>query len=322
MIKLQSHRFLFGCFALFLMAQAGCHSIHPSGHPLACDSLPAPCDNCDVGCCDAMPCDCDGGCDVCCDGYSDDACDAYRGIGSNQIVRGRQNRFLDGTGSVFGCINKLALWDRRADSHNISPATERKIANYLRRNRLDSVLVRSNQYDPFGEWGRLVANKRMAPGWKYSIGTYEWLKYTIIPGRLFGGDQYNPFSDTVYLYSDIPSIGLAKAAYAKDVHGHTYQGTYATGQSVPLVGLWHESLANKEVMRYLGRSGSQADIREANRILVPDFGGAIGSHLFGFLPYGSVYGRAAGALTGHAYRGVTESDFMQQASRSSDSQLR
>jgi hypothetical protein len=176
-------------------------------------------------------------------------------------------------------------------------------------------LVRSNQYDPIGEWGRLVANKRMAAPWKYTFGTYDLLKYTLIPGRLVGGDWYNPFTDTVHLYSDIPAIGLAKAAYAKDVHTRTLPGTYSAGQDVPILGLWHESLANAEVLDYLERRGSQPDVSEARRILIPDFGGALGSQVLGFLPYGSVYGRAAGALTGHAYRELTDSDAVQQASR-------
>lgn len=309
MIRLQPHRFLIACVGLFLLAQAGCHSIHPSGHSFTCDSLPSPCDTIDA----------DSGCDVGCD---DDGCDAYPGIGSHQIVRGRPNKFLDGTGSVLGVVNKLALWDRRADCHKISPQTERRIASYLRHNGLNSVLVRSNQYDPIGEWGRLVANKRMAAPYKYTVGTYGWLTYTIIPGRLFGGDWYNPFTDTVHLYSDIPTIGLARAAYAKDVHGRTYQGTYAVGQTIPLVGLWHESLANKDVLQYVGESGSQSDIGEAKRILYPDFGGSIGAQLFGFLPYGSVVGRAAGALTGHAYRGLAESSGMRQATRGNQSMMR
>ena len=312
---------------MFMVAQAGCHSIAPSGHSVSCDSLPAACGTCDEvicddGGCDALPCDCDGGCVVCCDDPSSDSCDANPGFGSHQIVRGQRNRLLDECGSILGSVNKLALWDKRADCHNVSSQTERQVLAYLRHNRLNSVLVRSNQYDPIGEWGRLVANKRMAAPWKYTFGTYDWLKYTLIPGRLMGGDWYNPFTDTVHLYSDIPTIALAKAAYAKDVHARTLPGTYAAAQDTPIIGLWHESLANTEVLGYLGRRGSKSDVSEAKRILYPDFGGALGAQVLGFLPYGSVYGRAAGALTGHAYRELTESSVVQQASRGSGSKMR
>lgn len=308
----------------------GCHVL-PTHKTFVNDAVECSTVECDAGFCDAAPgqCDlaeCDFGCDSCPDGNCDSmgcdssCCDSALGTNSSQIVRGRPNRLLDGTGSLLGFANKIALWDRRADNHSITPQTEREILNYLRRNNLNTVLVRSNQYDPIGEWGRLVDNKRMAAPWKYTFGTYDWLKYTLIPGRLVGGDWYNPFTDSVHLYSDIPSIGLAKAAYAKDVHSRELPGTYAATQDTPLLGLWHESLANTEVLSYLKRSGNKAKVTEAERILIPDFGGALGAQILGFLPYGSVYGRAAGALTGHAYRGVTQGGFSAQtAARSTSS---
>ena len=63
-------------------------------------------------------------------------------------------------------------------------------------------------------------------------------------------------------------------------------------------------------------------ILDDNRILIPDFGGAMGAQVLGFLPYGSVYGRAAGALTGHAYRGLTKPDTVRQATTNLSPTLR
>ena len=304
---------------LAMINQVGCHSAPHRDCGLSCDSLPcdvAQCESapCEATDCDAMPCDCDGGCDLCCDDPCGDACDANPGLFSRQLVRGRPIKLLDDIGSVIGFANKIALWDLRADCHRITPQTEREVLTYLRRNGLTTTLVRSNQYDPIGEWERLVANKRMAAPWKYTFGTYDWLKYTLIPGRVLGGDWYNPFTDTVHLYSDIPSIALAKAAYAKDVHSRTLPGTYAAGQDTPILGLWHESLANTEVLRYLEKNGTDTDVVQARQVLYPDFGGALGAQVLGFLPYGSVYGRAAGAVGGHAYRELTQPESVRSAS--------
>ncbi len=211
---------------------------------------------------------------------------------------------LDRTASSLGFANKLALWDSRADNHNISPQTETAIVNYLQQNGLGSTLVRVNQYDPVDEWRRLVANKRMAAPWRYTVGTYDWLKYTLLPGRLVGGDWYNPFTDSIHLYSDIPTIGLTEAAYAKDVHSRSLPGTYASFQDAPVLGLYHEKLANTEVINHLKANGTPSQLAEAEKILFPDFAGSIGAQALSFLPYGSVYGRAAGALAGHAARGI------------------
>ncbi|MCO8124434.1 hypothetical protein NHH03_22030 [Stieleria sp. TO1_6] len=307
MISAKLNQVLLGLGAAVLLASSGCHGLsHRSAGG-----------GCDRPVCDVVDGHSDGG-EPLCDELNDqtDGCDSLAGWNSHQIVRGRPNRFLDEFGSAFGVVNKLALWDRRADNHQISPQTEREILSYLRRNQLDSVLVRSNQYDPLGEWQRMVDNKRIAAPWKYTVGTYDWLRYTLAPGRLVGGDWYSPFTDTVHLYSDIPSIGLAKAAYAKDVHSRSLPGTYAAGQGAPLLGMWHESLANKEVLNYLKQSGSPAKLKEAERILYPDFAGALGAQVLGFLPYGSIYGRAAGALTGHAYRGITQAGSTVQTARS------
>ena len=305
----------FALLALAACLLTGCHAIPPRDGFLAahhtdcdasaCDGVGCDVDQCLDGTCDGLTCDCAAACD----GVGCDSCDSFHPNSSRQLVRGRRIKWLDDTGSVLGFANKIALWDSRADNHKISPATEREILTYLRHNNLDTVLVRSNQYDPMGELKRLIANKRMSAPWKYTFGAYDLMKYTFIPGRLLGGDWYNPFTDSIHIYSDIPSIGLAKAAYAKDVHSRTRPGMYASAQDTPILGLWHETLANNEVMSYLKKKGNSSQVAEAQRILYPDFGGAVGAQVLGFLPYGNVYGRATGALAGHAYRGITQGGF-------------
>ena len=285
--------------ALCVLGSSGCRSLSPGASSSPCDAstcvLDVDCDSsfdsiaCDGGCNFDGSCDSDGGCDS---------------LGFGQVVRGRKIAWLDRTGSVLGSINKLALWDRRADNHDVSRSTETAVVSYLQQHGLGNTLVRVNQYAPIDEWRRLTSNKRIAAPWRYTFGAYDWLKYTLIPGRLMGGDWYNPFTDSVHIYSDIPAIGLSKAAYAKDVHSRTLPGTYASFQDAPLIGLYHEKIANAEVINHIKKHGNPTQLAEAKRILEPDFSGSIGAQTLGFLPYGSVYGRAAGALVGHATRQV------------------
>jgi len=221
-----------------------------------------------------------------------------------RVEHGHPNRLIDGTGWVLGIPNKLALWDRRADNHDVSPATEIELVNYLEQSDLDSVLVRVNQYDPGGEWHRLTQNKQISPGWRYTVGAFNMLKYTLLPGRIFGGDWYNPYTDTINLYSDIPSLALSQAAYAKDVRQRQQPGTYAAVQEIPLVGMWHETNAKNEVLEYVKSSGTEQQQAETYRILYPNYGGNWGGQVASFLPYGNVFGRLVGAGVGHATNGI------------------
>ena len=97
-----------------------------------------------------------------------------------QVQRGRPRPIIDAAGRVLGLPNRIAIGKAGVDNHNISQTTEMEIVNYLEQNGLDSVLVRSNQYAPFGEFKRMVANDRIRPIWKSTFGTYNLLKYTSV----------------------------------------------------------------------------------------------------------------------------------------------
>jgi len=129
---------------------------------------------------------------------------------TQQIERGRPNKVLDSFGWVWGIPAKLILFDRRVENHRISRNTEAELAAYLQTNELHSVKVRLNQYDPGDDWRRLVANDSVGPGWRYTLGTLSVAGETLFPGRLFGSDHYNPFTNTIHVYSDAAAISPAE----------------------------------------------------------------------------------------------------------------
>lgn len=221
-----------------------------------------------------------------------------------QVERGRPNRVVDGIGWVVGIPSKVALWDRRADNHQVTPDTEERLVDYMRHQHLNSTLVRVNQYDPLGEWRRLTQNKRISPGWRYTFGSLMLVEYTLLPGRILGEDWYNPFTDTINVYSDLAPLSMAEAAYARDVRGRTNPGPYAVSQELPILGQWHETIATRDVLKYIEHQGDEADRNEAYRILYPSYGGTWGTSIASFVPYGHVFGRLAGAAAGHAVNNV------------------
>jgi hypothetical protein len=193
-----------------------------------------------------------------------------------QFEHGQPRKVVDAVGWVFGIPKKIILWDRRAVNHHVSAETERNLAQYLDANGLATTKVRINEYDPVGEWRRLGANKQVGAGWRYTIGAFDTLVYTVVPGRLFGADRYNPYTDSVYIYSDIPCLAQEQASYAKLVHARPHPGTYAAVSSLPIVQLWPEKQAKREVLDYTLMYGTPAQQTEATRVLYAEYGAEIG----------------------------------------------
>lgn len=194
-----------------------------------------------------------------------------------QFERGRRRPIIDGVGWVVGIPSKILLWNRKIENHNISPETEAAVALYLQENNLDEVKVRLNQYRPLDDWRRLTRNTSVAWPWRYTFGTFATLGETIVPGRIFGGDHYNPYTGTIHLYSDVPVIGLHEAAHSKDFDRRKYPGTYAAVYALPGVPLYHESIASRDVMAHVEKLGDPDLQRQANNVLYPAYGTYVGN---------------------------------------------
>ncbi len=225
----------------------------------------------------------------------------YRG----QIERGRPHGFVDGLGNYFFSLpSKLILWNRQVDNHHISPHTEESIRRYLAANRMGSVKVRLNQYAPGGEWIRLARNRDMPGFFRWTVGALTVGMYTILPGRVFGGDNYNPYTNTVSLYSDLDAIALHEAAHAKDfaVKPRGGRGWYALMRILPLAPLYQEARASGDAIGYCIDRGMDDSTAEAYRVLYPAYMTYIAGEPFRWFPaeaWMSYAAEAALALPGH-----------------------
>jgi len=201
--------------------------------------------------------------------------------GEAQITRGRPWRVGDAVGHyVFSLPGKILLLNWDLASHDVSPETEAALAEYLERNNLRSVKVRLNEYEPRQEWRRLVNNREVGWFWRYTVGVVSWLNYTIFPERIFagfpiigGGDHYNPYTNTIHIYSDDVSIALHEGAHAKDTaRKEGWKGTYGALRILPLVPLYQEYVASDDAVDYLRAFATPADERSAYRVLYPAYG--------------------------------------------------
>ncbi len=83
-----------------------------------------------------------------------------------------------------------------------------------------------------------------------------------------GGDHYNPFTNTISLYSDIPAVAIHEGGHAKDFAQRTYKGTYAAAYVLlPGVPLYHEAKATSDALAYIREHETFEQEREAYRTL-------------------------------------------------------
>ncbi len=203
-----------------------------------------------------------------------------------QVTYGTPHGFLDASGWIWpgSLFGKLILWNYKVDSHRISTQTVAAVQQFLADNELQDVKVRINDYCVGAEFRRTIHNKAVAPGWRYTFGIFSWLGYTIMPGRFFGGDNYNPYSNTINLYSDLKPIGLHESGHSKDFAQRTYKGTYAFFYTiVPGFNLYPEAKASTEALSYLRAKGDVDESKAAYKLLYPAYatyiGGTAGSRL-------------------------------------------
>ncbi len=211
--------------------------------------------------------------------------------GEAQISRGVPNAWIDGFGHYFFSLpSKLLLLNWRVANHDIGPGVEQSLEEYLRANGLCNTKVRLNQYAPGGEWQRLFRNREMPGAWRYTLGVLSVSFYTIFPERLLagfpiigGGDHYNPYTNTVSIYSGSRPIVLHEGGHARDFANQAnrhWKGFYAGLRAVPLVGLpfalWQEAVASNDALSWELATGDSRESKAAYRTLYPAYGTYLG----------------------------------------------
>lgn len=203
---------------------------------------------------------------------------------------------------VLSLPSKLLLWNWRVLDHQMPEESELLLRKHMEVNRLSRALVRHNQYAPIGEWKRLFSNDEVAGGYRYTLGVISLLRYTLLPDRLFagipligGGDHFNPYTNSINVFSSDPAILLHEAGHAKDYARTRLKGTvFAAARLIPGVDLVQEAYASRDAIRYFYCVDPELEIR-AYRTLYPAYATYVG----GYAPGGVGVGAAA-VLVGHA----------------------
>lgn len=135
-------------------------------------------------------------------------------------------------------------------------------------------------------------------GWRYTFGVLSWLFYTILPGRILGGDAYNPFTNSIYLYSDLPVVGLHEGGHAKDFAGRRWKGSRAALGILPIAPLFLEARASNDALGYALDTDPKL-LESGYKLLYPAYGTYVGSEALGGIPVVGTVAGAIGAIPGH-----------------------
>jgi len=202
-----------------------------------------------------------------------------------RVVVGRPNGFLDASDWFWpgSLLSKLLLWNGKVDSHQVSEETIAALTQFCREHELGDAMIRINAYSVGDEWKRTFSNRNIHPVWRYPFGFIAWVGYTILPGRFFGGDNYNPYSNTINIYSDLKPIALHEASHAQDFARQRYKGTYAVLYMVPFVNLYHEAAASSTALSYIETFKPLEEQREACRLLYPAYATYVGGNIGDFV---------------------------------------
>ena len=228
----------------------------------------------------------------------------YVGQGPHpQVTRGAPVPPIDFLGNILALPGKLILWNWQFANHAISDSTEAVLVRYLEARNLpafEDTAYRINQYSPIQDLRALIKNKHV--GWPYRLllGLPITLIYDVtLPGRLFPwGDYYNPYTNTVHLYSDDPTVALHEAGHAYDFADFGLKGTYALLRIVPFMDLYQEWQASELAIEYLIEVEDRDMEFRAYKTLFPAYGTYAGSYLP--IPFGSLPGALVGHLAGRS----------------------
>ena len=207
-----------------------------------------------------------------------------------EVVRGKPIGWLDASGWYWpeSLLSKLLLWNAKVDSHKISDETVQAAVQFCQEHDLGDTKILVNAYSPGTEWHRTFRNTNIHPVWRYPFGFLAWLGYAILPGRFFGGDNYNPFSNTINLYSDLTPIALHEAGHAQDFARRRFKGTYAVLYMVPFFDLYPEAVASSTALSYEETYRPLEEQKQACRLLYPAYATYVGGDIGQFL-VSSVY---------------------------------
>lgn len=218
----------------------------------------------------------------------------HRYTGEPEIQEGMRSIPVDFLGNVFGSIGKLALWNHKYKSHRISDETKAAVTRELEEHpEVGNLRVVMNRWAPWESFKRLSDNEGVDWRWRWSFGLMKVLLFeTILPNRIFGSDNYDPYTHSIYLYSDIPSLAKLQVHKASFYADRRFRGSLGASRIFLIPDWQQETWATTSYLKEIRDEQRFATEQEAFLVLHPHVANYPGPLFMGI-------GNIVGAMIGH-----------------------
>jgi hypothetical protein len=186
-------------------------------------------------------------------------------------------------------------------------------------NDLADVRIEVRDYNPAQRWQAMKDNQRIHGFWKYTTGTLDHIRCSLLPGRVFRNDAYSVYTHTLSINSSENEEALYAAAKAKYMQAKRFPGAFDAACYLPIVPLYRDSQVANDALSY---ARTRRDW-ELEKELYPEIYGQIGSDAVSqatslipaaaYLPFYakpilSSIGGAVGGMTGQVALKVRENE--------------
>ncbi len=220
------------------------------------------------------------------------------------VEYGKPNKFADGLAAV---VQFPRPWQRRrprAKKYYDRDVAVDRAADYLEDHGLDDVLIEVRRHDPIGQWRRLRENTAISPWSRYPMGTLSLVAYNLLPPRVWGFDEYNPFTNTLYLNTHQIALSTYRAAGATQLHGASFPGLKKFAAEVPPFSMFHDHRCTTDLIAYARQRNDWEMEKSVYQQIYPAVGANVATlaYLYPALwvipiarPAGAIVGGVAGA---------------------------
>lgn len=184
------------------------------------------------------------------------------------IDKGQNQKIIDLVREIINTPLRILYLNSKLNQGSLTDKNFSILSKYLKDNKIDNIHISINCYQPLSIWKSIFDNPNTSLVSKLTFGVLSGCIHTIGVNKWFGGDQYDPLSNTLFLSSDDPAIILRTTAEAKDYLARQNPSLYLLSNYLfPLPLKTYDY--HQEAIQYIKENGDNQMVENAFKSLIP-----------------------------------------------------